>query len=70
MLLTRPDNLKAEQHELLAKFTAACPEMTQLTASIRDFAPLLTPHADAAAKKATTKKTTTKKISGRRPRSA
>ncbi|MEV0220382.1 ISL3 family transposase [Streptomyces sp. NPDC050704] len=48
MLLTRPDNLKAEQHELLAKLTTACPEMTQLAAGIRDFAPLLTPHADNA----------------------
>jgi transposase len=48
MLLTRPDNLKAEQHELLAKLTTACPEMTQLAADIRDFAPLLTPHADNA----------------------
>ncbi|WSE11818.1 ISL3 family transposase (plasmid) [Streptomyces sp. NBC_01445] len=41
MLLTRPDNLKAEQHDLLAKLTAACPEMTELAACIRDFAPLL-----------------------------
>jgi transposase len=48
MLLTRPDNLKAEQHELLAKLTAACPEMTQLAAGIKDFAPLLAPHADNA----------------------
>lgn len=48
MLLTRPDNLKAEQHELLAKLTAACPEMTQLAISIRGFAPLLVPHADNA----------------------
>lgn len=48
MLLTRPDNLKPEQHELLAKLTAACPEMTQLAAGIRDFAPLLTPHTDNA----------------------
>jgi transposase len=46
MLLARPDNLKAEHHELLAKFTAACAEMAQLTAAIRDFAPLLAPHAD------------------------
>ncbi|MFF4484241.1 transposase, partial [Streptomyces sp. NPDC001520] len=37
-----------EQHELLAKLTASCPEMTQLAAGIRDFAPLLTPHADNA----------------------
>jgi transposase len=48
MLLTRPDNLKAEQHQLLAKITTACPEMTQLSTDIRDFAPLLTPHADNA----------------------
>lgn len=48
MLLTRPDNLKAEQHELLAKPTAACPEMTQLAEAIADFAPLLAPHADHA----------------------
>nr|AGZ93856.1 transposase [Streptomyces sp. WM6386] len=45
ILLTRPDNLKAEQHELLAKLTAACPEMIQLASGIRDFAPLLAPHA-------------------------
>jgi transposase len=44
MLLTRPDNLKAEHHDLLARLTAACPEMTQLAACIRDFAQLLTPH--------------------------
>ncbi|WP_435843785.1 ISL3 family transposase [Streptomyces fructofermentans] len=48
MLLTRPDNLKAEQHELLAKVTTACPEMTQLAAGMRDFTPLLAPHADNA----------------------
>ncbi|WP_328543944.1 ISL3 family transposase [Streptomyces europaeiscabiei] len=48
MLLTRPDNLKPEQHELLAKLTAACPEMTQLATGIRDFAPLCTPHTDNA----------------------
>ncbi|OIK25561.1 ISL3 family transposase [Streptomyces malaysiense] len=48
MLLARPDNLKTEQHELLTKLTAACPEMTQLAAGTRDFAPLLTPHADNA----------------------
>lgn len=30
MLLTRPDNLKAEYRDLLARLTAACPEMTQL----------------------------------------
>ncbi|WAU82239.1 hypothetical protein O1Q96_22230 [Streptomyces sp. Qhu-G9] len=48
MLLTRPDNLKAEQHELLAKLTAACPEIIQLAVAIRDFAPLLAPHAGHA----------------------
>lgn len=48
MLLTRPDNLRTEQHELLAKLTGSCPEMTQLATSIRDFAPLLAPHADNA----------------------
>ena len=48
MLLTRPGNLKTEQHELLAKLTSACPEMTQLAASIRDFAQLLMPRAENA----------------------
>ncbi|MFC9079638.1 ISL3 family transposase [Streptomyces sp. NPDC057062] len=48
ILLTRPDNLKAGQHELLAKHTAACSEMIQLATVIRDFAPLLTPHTDNA----------------------
>ncbi len=48
MLLTRPDNLKAEQRDLLTNLTAACPEMTQLAASITDFAALLVPHADNA----------------------
>lgn len=48
MLLTRPDNLKTEQHELLTKLTAACPEMTELAASIRGFTPLLAPHTDNA----------------------
>jgi Transposase/zinc-finger of transposase IS204/IS1001/IS1096/IS1165 len=41
MLLTRPDNLKAEQRQLLNKLTAACPEMTQPAAVVRDFAPSL-----------------------------
>ncbi|WP_220295243.1 ISL3 family transposase [Streptomyces sp. MBT84] len=43
MLLTRPDNLKAESQDLLARLTAACPEMTQLASHIADFAQLLTP---------------------------
>jgi hypothetical protein len=38
MLLTRPDNLKAEHHDLLARLTAACPEMTQLATFVRGFA--------------------------------
>lgn len=43
MLLTRPDNLKTEHHDLLARLTAACPEMTQLASAIGNFAQLLTP---------------------------
>ncbi|MEV4201278.1 ISL3 family transposase [Micromonospora globbae] len=43
MLLTRPDNLKTEHRDILARLTAACPEMTQLTVSIGDLAELLTP---------------------------
>ena len=38
MLLTRPDNLKAEHRDLLSRLTAACPEMIQLAACITDFA--------------------------------
>ncbi|WP_406404953.1 ISL3 family transposase [Streptomyces sp. NBC_00879] len=44
MLLTRPDNLTSEHHGLLARLTAACPEVTQLAAHIRTFAQLLKPH--------------------------
>lgn len=44
MLLTRPDNLKAEHHELPAKLTAACPEIAQLASLTRAFAQLLKPH--------------------------
>ncbi|MFG2715433.1 ISL3 family transposase [Streptomyces goshikiensis] len=43
MLLTRPDNLKAEYRDLLDRLTSACSEMTALAARIRDFAKLLTP---------------------------
>lgn len=43
MLLTRPDNLKTEHHDLLARLTAAYPEMTQLVAHTADFTQLLTP---------------------------
>ncbi|MCX4432176.1 transposase [Streptomyces mirabilis] len=42
MILTRPDNLKAEHRDLLARITAACPEMTQLAAVVGSFAELLT----------------------------
>jgi transposase len=48
MLLTMPDNLKAEHQHLLDRLIAACPEMTQLAACIRDFAKLLKPHPDNA----------------------
>jgi transposase len=48
MLLTMPDNLKAEHQHLLDRLIAACPEMTQLAGCIRDFAQLLKPHPDNA----------------------
>ncbi|WEH37732.1 ISL3 family transposase [Streptomyces sp. AM 4-1-1] len=48
MLLTRPDNLKAEHHDLLARLTAACPELTQLATHIRTFALLLKPQPENA----------------------
>ncbi|QZL04499.1 hypothetical protein K2224_16085 [Streptomyces sp. BHT-5-2] len=48
MLLTRPDNLKAEQHKLPSKLTAACPEMIQLAAGAKVFAPLLALQVDNA----------------------
>ncbi|MFT9480558.1 ISL3 family transposase [Streptomyces sp. Mo3] len=48
MILTRPDNLKAEQRDLLARITAACPEMTQLAAVVCGYAELLTPCAENA----------------------
>jgi transposase len=43
LLLTRPDTLRPDQHELLHKTTSACPEMTQLASLVRTFAQLLTP---------------------------
>ncbi|WP_165959269.1 ISL3 family transposase [Actinomadura sp. KC345] len=46
LLLARPDNLKPDQHELLAKTTGACPEMSSLAALVRAFARLLAPAAD------------------------
>ncbi|MDJ0466761.1 ISL3 family transposase [Streptomyces sp. H27-C3] len=48
MLLTRPDNLKAEYQDLLTRLTAACPELTQLAVHIRAFAPLLKPQPENA----------------------
>ncbi|WP_435864861.1 hypothetical protein [Streptomyces umbrinus] len=48
MLLTRPDNLKAEHHELLTRLTAACTGTTQLAAAVRNFTPLLSLHAGNA----------------------
>jgi transposase len=43
VILTRPENLKTDHHDLLAKLTAACPEMTQLSTVVGAFAELLTP---------------------------
>jgi transposase len=48
MLLTRPDSLKDEHRDLLARLTAACPEMTQLAYHIGNFAQFLTPHPENA----------------------
>jgi hypothetical protein len=39
MLLSRPDNLKAEHHDLLARLTAACPEMTPPPSPSREATP-------------------------------
>ncbi|MBE1537034.1 ISL3 family transposase [Actinomadura algeriensis] len=46
LLLARPDNLKPDQHELLAKTTSTCPEMSSLAALVRAFAQLLAPAAN------------------------
>jgi len=43
MLLTRPEHLAPEHRGLLARLTAACPEMTALAAAVGRFAELLTP---------------------------
>ncbi|MFT7836773.1 ISL3 family transposase [Saccharothrix sp. BKS2] len=50
LLLTKPDNLRPKDTELLEKITAACPEMTALANLIRGFAALLTPAAGNDAK--------------------
>lgn len=43
MLLSRPDTLKPQHRDLLARLTAACPEMTHLATAVAGFAELLTP---------------------------
>jgi hypothetical protein len=43
LLLTRPENLSDAQRSLLAKLTAACPEMASLAELVGSFAALLTP---------------------------
>ncbi len=43
LLLTHPEHLRTNDTDLLALLTAACPEMTQLTALVGEFAVLLTP---------------------------
>ncbi|MEV5750840.1 ISL3 family transposase [Actinoallomurus sp. NPDC052308] len=48
LLLSRPDTLRPDQQELLAKTTSACPEMSRLAALVRGFAQLLTPADDNA----------------------
>jgi transposase len=50
LLLTRPDRLTGSQQETLARIGAACPEMTALASSIRDFAALLAPDPGNAAR--------------------
>ncbi|GAB3673820.1 hypothetical protein GCM10027597_09970 [Saccharopolyspora tripterygii] len=42
-MLTHPDTLHDHQRERIYAATSACPEMTALTALVRDFAALLTP---------------------------
>ncbi|MET8538967.1 ISL3 family transposase [Streptomyces sp. NPDC005065] len=43
LLLTRPDNLRDKDAELLCELTAACSEMTELAHLVKEFAELLTP---------------------------
>ncbi len=43
LLLTAPQNLRPKQTSLLEKITSACPEMTELSDLVRDFATLLAP---------------------------
>nr|WP_322723633.1 ISL3 family transposase [Streptomyces spongiae] len=48
LLLTRPDNLRDKDTELLRELISACPEMTELARLVRQFAALLTPATDNA----------------------
>ncbi|MFE3205844.1 ISL3 family transposase [Embleya sp. NPDC059237] len=43
LLLTRPDNRREKDTDLIRDLTAACPEMTQLRTHIAEFASLLAP---------------------------
>jgi hypothetical protein len=43
LMLTRPDNLRDKDTELLRELTVACPEMTELARLVKEFAELLTP---------------------------
>jgi len=43
LLLTRPDNQRDKDTELLRNLTASCPETTELTRLVGEFAQLLTP---------------------------
>ena len=45
LLLTRPDNLRDKDAELLRELTTACQEMTELARLLNEFAELLTPAA-------------------------
>lgn len=53
LLLTRPDNLRDKDAELLRELTAACPEMTELAYLVAEFAELLTPTSTAAPRAST-----------------
>ncbi|MCY0963469.1 ISL3 family transposase [Streptomyces sp. H27-H5] len=46
LLLTRPENLRDKDTALLRELTEACPETTELTCLVKEFAELLTPTAD------------------------
>ncbi|MGW7825061.1 hypothetical protein ACWGLF_45320 [Streptomyces puniciscabiei] len=43
LLLTRPDNLRDKDSDLLRELTATCPGMTELTSPVWKFAEPLTP---------------------------